>query len=129
VEVATTANASSPALGFDLTSPPSPVDFDRPTRFGTVRRYVRATRVASPIQCHDVAQTPLVATPTAPPPQTIHEREYRALRAQHDELCTTLRTLHGELHLRMYLLGLLRPSEIGDRPSDAVEAWIRETVE
>ena len=108
---------------FQLSSPPSPVDFDvAHTRFQAVCEHVRRT----PHAIKD--KPPLLASPHPPPPQTVHEREYRALATRYDVLRSQLNRLYDELHLRMYLLGILRPNDYAVPGSlhKSVEQWIRQ---
>lgn len=117
-------------------TPPSPVDFDRAaarrtSRTRAVRRYVQQakTKAASnngrPFK---VDAWPTLSPVTYdPPPATQAEREYQKLRQRHDTATARLKTLYADVHLRMYLLGLLRPSDYSTFGLDGtLDAWVEE---
>ena len=64
-----------------------------------------------------------------PPPMTQAEREYQKLRKRHNAAEARLKTLYADIHLRMYVLGLLRPSDYSRMGlGEALDGWLK-TIE
>lgn len=134
-----TADAPPPVpTAWPWPTPPSPVDFDAPTgrqpdRARTVKRYVRRAKVKA---AAGRARTTTSVWPTLspvthdPPPSTQAEREYQQLRRRHDAAEARLNTLYADVHLRMYVLGLLKPTDYSELGLDgALDAWVGELGE
>ena len=119
-------------------TPPSPVDFDAPaarqaSRTRAVKRHVRRTKAKGPTADSVRSRTTTDAWPTLspvthdPPPSTQAEREYQQLRRRHDAAEARLKTLYADVHLRLYVLGLLRPADYSELGLEgALDAWVGE---
>ena len=114
-------------------TPPSPIDFDTPharqaSRARAVRRHVRRTKASSRATTN--VWPTLSSVTYDPPPATQAEREYQQLRKRHDAAEARLHTLYAEIHLRMYVLGLLRPSDHSRLGLEkALDGWLEAVVD
>lgn len=115
-------------------SPPSPVDFDAPaarhaSRARAVKRHVRRAKAKADGRTRATNEAWPTLSPSThdPPPSTQAEREYQQLRERHDSAEARLKTLYADVHLRLYLLGLLRPADYSQLGLDgALDAWVGE---
>ena len=129
------ANAPSPlSTAWPWSTPPSPVDFDAPaarhaSRARAVKRHVRRAKAkaAGRARATNDAWPTLSPATHDPPPSTQAEREYQQLRRRHDAAEARLKTLYADVHLRLYVLGLLRPADYSELGLDgALDAWVGE---
>ena len=123
---------SSAPTAWPWPTPPSPVDFDAPTarhasRTRAVKRHVQ--RAKAKVGADGAPETWPTLSPVThdPPPSTQAEREYQQLRGRHDSAEARLKTLYADVHLRLYLLGLLRPADYSQLGLDGtLDAWVGE---
>jgi len=135
-EDAADAPSPAPTAAWPWPTPPSPVDFDTPaarqaSRTRAVKRHVRKAKGKA--KTAGTAATTADAWPTLspvtydPPPATQAEREYQQLRRRHDAAEARLKTLYADVHLRLYVLGLLRPADYSELGlGGALDAWVGE---
>ena len=125
---------SSAPTAWPWPTPPSPVDFDAPaarhaSRARAVKGHVRRAKAkaAGRAQATNDAWPTLSPATHDPPPSTQAEREYQQLRRRHDAAEARLKTLYADVHLRLYVLGLLRPADYSELGLDgALDAWVGE---
>lgn len=129
------ADAPSPApTAWPWPTPPSPVDFDAPaarhvSRARAVKRYVRRVKAKAAGRARATTGAWPTLSPVThdPPPSTQAEREYQQLRRRHDAAEARLKTLYVDVHLRLYVLGLLRPADYSELGLEgALDAWVGE---
>lgn len=128
-EDAADAPSYAPTAAWPWPTPPSPVDFDTPaarqaSRARAVRRHVRKAKGKAKTAV--AAAWPTLSPVTYdPPPATQAEREYQQLRRRHDAAEARLKTLYADVHLRLYVLGLLRPADYSELGlGGALDAWV-----
>ena len=113
-------------------TPPSPVDFDAPaarqaSRARAVKRHVRRAKAKATVE----AWPTLSPVTHDPPPVTQAEREYQQLRRRHDAAEARLKRLYADVHLRLYVLGLLRPADYSKESGmgEVLDAWVGEVLD
>ena len=120
-EIDKSSPTQTPTSDWNWPSPPSPIDLDikgpthtyRPERFAALRYFIRSKTNNTHVPLSTPLVTPLI-TPVngyTPPPQTIHERECNQLMERWQKAKNQLDQLYSEIHLRMFVLGLLRPKD------------------
>ena len=125
--ITTPSCSNNTNIKWDITSPPSPIDFeaaakDRKKRCDRVCKYVQKAMIANDFE------NPLKVTQDTdldPPPANKYEVEYQSLKKQIQIKKRRLRRAYAEIHLRMYMLDMLRPSDyiIKGSLDESLHSW------
>lgn len=112
-------------------NPPSPISFDLPHKKQTHRidSLLRYVNKKGKIQIDTNIWPTLSPITFNPPPNTKMEKEYHTLCSQCEHAETRLKIMYADIHLRMYILGILRPSDyshLGDGTlKSALDNWLK----
>ena len=124
-----TSSSSTPVGSLSLT-PSSPIDshIRKSQRFQQVQEHIQQHVQTKNTNTNTDVSTAWISTPIDdPPPLTIAEQNYQQLKQKYNRLCKKLTYLYSDVHLRMYLLGLLRPSDyvVPGSLDQSLQYWLK----